>query len=684
MGPLSVPLSSEEVLEALAEGFAVLDDDGCYVYVNAGAERLIGRAAHELLGRRAMEVFAVADPSSLLTAARHARRTGQPVTLETQARQGPGESWRWFAVRLSPCPGGLAVAFRDISADRQVEERLARLAAQQGAMSRVATAVAGSADAAHLFALVARETAILLGAPYAGVSRFEGADRLVVVGFWSAGQRRHEPVTPIPLVAGGEVERLRRLESPVRFVRTPSPQPEAADLERGYNAYVLAPVRVAEGIWGVVFVAADEAAALRDDAEQRLGDFAALIAMAVGNAEARAQLADQAATDALTGLANHRVFHERLAEEAARARRYDRPLTLALVDVDHFKPYNDNLGHQAGDRLLQLVAARLRDVVRAEDLLARVGGDEFAVLMPETDQMAAYGVIERARAEVAGIEAPGEGVTVSAGISDLTEARDGPELYRLADGALYWSKAHGRDVTWIYDPDVVEELSAQERANRLERSHALVGLRALARAIDAKDPSTRRHSARVAALASRLAGVRGWPAERAALLREAALIHDVGKLGTPDELLLRPDRLTLDEYEQVKQHAALGAQIAAEVLSPEQVTWLRGHHERPDGEGYPDGLDEGSLSEGAALLAIADAFDVMTVNRLYGAPRNQDQALAECRELLDQQFTRAAVEALEALFDVQPAEVTAAPRRPAAPGRATARPGPPPQPARPS
>jgi len=306
-------------------------------------------------------------------------------------------------------------------------------------------------------------------------------------------------------------------------------------------------VTVADGIWGVVFVAADEAAALRDDAEQRLGDFAALIAMAVGNAEARAQLADQAATDALTGLANHRVFHERLAEEAARARRYDRPLTLALVDVDHFKPYNDNLGHQAGDRLLQLVAARLRDVVRAEDLLARVGGDEFAVLMPETDQMAAYGVIERARAEVAGIEAPGEGVTVSAGISDLTEARDGPELYRLADGALYWSKAHGRDVTWIYDPDVVEELSAQERANRLESSHALVGLRALARAIDAKDPSTRRHSARVAALASRLAGVRGWPAERAALLREAALIHDVGKLGTPDELLLRPDRLTLDE-----------------------------------------------------------------------------------------------------------------------------------------
>jgi len=237
MGRLSVPLSSEEVLEALAEGFAVLDDDGRYVYVNAGAERLIGRAAHELLGRRAMEVFAVADPSSLLTAARHARRTGRPVTLETQARHG--ESWRWFAVRLSACPGGLAVAFRDISADRQVEERLARLAAQQGALSRVATAVAGSADAAHLFALVARETAILLGAPYAGVSRFEGADRLVVVGSWSAGQRRHEPGAPIPPVAGGEVDRLRRLESPVRFVRTPSPQPEAADLERGYNAYVL-------------------------------------------------------------------------------------------------------------------------------------------------------------------------------------------------------------------------------------------------------------------------------------------------------------------------------------------------------------------------------------------------------------------------------------------------------------
>jgi HD-GYP domain-containing protein (c-di-GMP phosphodiesterase class II) len=148
----------------------------------------------------------------------------------------------------------------------------------------------------------------------------------------------------------------------------------------------------------------------------------------------------------------------------------------------------------------------------------------------------------------------------------------------------------------------------------------------------------------VAALAARLAHARGWTADRVALLHEAALVHDVGKIGVPDAVLLKPGRLDAGEYEQVKQHAALSAQIVEAILTAEQVEWIRAHHERPDGRGYPGGLRE--IPEGAALLAAADCFDVMTVARPYSKAKSEAEALAECQAMVGAQFTAEAVEAL--------------------------------------
>jgi putative nucleotidyltransferase with HDIG domain len=241
-------------------------------------------------------------------------------------------------------------------------------------------------------------------------------------------------------------------------------------------------------------------------------------------------------------------------------------------------------------------------------------------------------------------------VTVSAGICDLANASDSDSLFRHAHGALYWSKLHGRDATWIYDPLIMQELSVIERATPLQRSQALLGIRALARAIDAKDPSTRQHSERVAILAQRLAEALEWNPERIRLLEEAALVHDVGKIGVPDAVLLKPDRLDPAEYELVKQHAVLGAEITAEVLAPEQVDWIRGHHERPDGRGYPDGLAGDQISDGARILAVADAFDVMTMARPYSPPKELADALAECDALIGRQFAPEPVHALLALL----------------------------------
>jgi diguanylate cyclase (GGDEF)-like protein len=319
---------------------------------------------------------------------------------------------------------------------------------------------------------------------------------------------------------------------------------------------------------------------------------------------------------------------------------------VAVIDIDHFKQLNDSAGHEAGDAMLIGVARCLSGLARAEDTLGRVGGDEFAWLLPDTSREQALVAVERARQAIAAQMSDPYGITVSAGICDTSVCEDGSQLINMADTALYWSKAHGRNQCWVYDPDIIAELSSSERAERLERSRALVGLRALARAIDAKDPATSQHSERVAELVAKLARVVGWSPDRARLLGEAALVHDVGKIGIPDSLLRKPAPLTELEREQVRAHAELAARIVEDVLAPEQVEWIRTHHERPDGQGYPRGLRAHEIPEGAALLAAADAWDVMTVSRPYGEPKPADEALAECMSLVGRQFTKTAVGAL--------------------------------------
>jgi putative nucleotidyltransferase with HDIG domain len=167
--------------------------------------------------------------------------------------------------------------------------------------------------------------------------------------------------------------------------------------------------------------------------------------------------------------------------------------------------------------------------------------------------------------------------------------------------------------------------------------------------VDARDPSTRRHSERVADLAVRIAAEMGWTAERQGLLHEAALVHDVGKIGVPDRILFKPGRLTREEYEEIKQHARIGAEMVVDVLTPEQVDWVRGHHERWDGSGYPGGIKGEQIPLGARILALADSWDVMTSVRPYHDPLSTDEALAECRRCVGAQFSEEVVDALESL-----------------------------------
>ncbi len=536
--------------------------------------------------------------------------------------------------------GGAIIAGKRLNS--RLRARAELLAAEQSSLRRVATTVVGGERPDAIYARVAIEAAALVRAGAAGIMRLDGPQSLTVLGSWADHPGgRYAPGRVVAITASSDIDLAISQSRSVRIDCHTSASP-VADL--GYRSSIVAPIQVAGMIWGVLAVCAAAPGQLTAMDEERLVEFGGLLATAIASIEDREKLATQASSDPLTGLANHRTLQHRVQVEVARANRHAGIVSVAVLDIDHFKQINDTGGHDAGDEMLQCVARELTRLARAEDTLGRVGGDEFAWILPETTREEALVAVERARQAIAAAAPVPLRVTISAGICDSHVAPDPSELIRLADGALYWSKAHGRNQCWVYDPAVVAELSAQERAERLERSQALIGLRALAKAIDTKDPATREHSERVAEIATQLAVTAGWSHERALLLSEAALVHDVGKIGVPDELLRKPEPLSTEERAQVRAHAELSAQILDGVLSAEQVEWVRTHHERPDGSGYPRGLTR--LPDGGALLALADAWDTMTAGRPYSVTKSAEDALAECVHLAGLQFAPRAVQAL--------------------------------------
>ena len=551
--------------------------------------------------------------------------------------------------------GGVVVAGRELLAGAtrragELEARQRRMTEEQSSLRRVATAVAAGSPPAGIFALVSLDAGRLLGADCAAIVRFQDSDRVTILGRWTHDEHGpDDPGATVDVLPGSLLDRLRCGDAIAR---------DRLDGEHR-SMRLAAPVRNGAALWGALVVVSTAPNEFAAGAEERLQDYADLIATAVANAENRARLDAEAATDALTGLPNHRAFRERLTEEVARAQRHDRPLTVALVDVDGFRELNDRAGLDMADEVLAEIGSLLRRTVREEDVVGRLGADEYGVIFVESDRHQALMRADRARRAIA--EAPLRHrlrATVSIGLCDLEAASSSDEALRRADSALYWAKEHGRDLCWLYDPAVVRELDQRLRTRELDRSQALVGLRALARAIDAKDPATQEHSERVAALTARLALARGWTPDRVSLLRDAALLHDVGKIGVPDAILLKEGPLDEDEFAVVREHALLGARIVGDVLEEEQVAWIASHHERPDGNGYPGSLAGDDIPEGAALLALADAWDVMVSDRSYSAPMTLDAALGEARARAGTQFGMAAVEALEMLAsrgDLMPA-----------------------------
>ncbi len=362
-------------------------------------------------------------------------------------------------------------------------------------------------------------------------------------------------------------------------------------------------------------------------------------------AEANTRLESLATTDGMTGLSNHRTFQEFLSIEKARADREGQALALLLLDVDYFKDFNDSYGHPAGDELLRILANLLKENVRTEDQVARYGGEEFAVILPKCPPDEAMKLAERLRSVIAIHSFPHSSVTVSIGVAYYPEQNEEfPNVVERADRALYVAKQSGRNrVAFsdeIYEEEVqkptslrrapvcldldsnqtaipklcrrwgqLEGLVQQSSGQLLSQIHALIEMR---------NAETDGHSQRVARFALRLAREAADNGEICldpGDLREltyGALLHDIGKIALPMNLLMKQGPLDAVELELISKHPMLGVQLLEKfpLLAP-ALPVVRSHHERWDGLGFPDALQGEEIPLSARIIALTGAMDVM-------------------------------------------------------------------------
>ncbi len=351
-----------------------------------------------------------------------------------------------------------------------------------------------------------------------------------------------------------------------------------------------------------------------------------------------------ALTDPLTGLGNHRSFHERLQRELVVAEHEGSSLALCLVDFDDLKSVNDRFGHPVGDLVLGQVASRLRQGGES----FRLGGDEFAVLLPRQDERQATAVARSIVERVAALDVEGVGpVTVSAGVATYPMQGSGrDELIRLADSALYWAKKDGKNRVRAYTAESILRANLEQLVDTPDRAAQYRAAESLARAVDERDAYTGSHSQRVGEYSARIARRLGADEPAVELTRLAGNLHDLGKLAIPEDVLRKPDELSDAERLMLERHPQIGYRML-ESLGVEPVAeWVLHHHERWDGAGYPNRLAGDKIPLGARIIFVADAYDAMTSDRAYRRAMPQHEALAELERGAGTQFDPAVVTAL--------------------------------------
>ena len=378
-----------------------------------------------------------------------------------------------------------------------------------------------------------------------------------------------------------------------------------------------------------------------------LEQLASQIAMSIENSRLYAEAEEKARVDDLTRLLNRRSLDELMSSEINRHSRYGSVFSLIILDLDGFKAFNDNYGHLAGDKMLREIGGVLQATVRNTDRAFRYGGDEFAILMPNTPIDAATQVADRVRRQIAARAKAGP-VTITTSLGLANWPADGvtaEEIVAAADTALYRAKREGGNRTFCASGTLLELDDASLSLIESRNGNTLNAIFALAETVDAKEHFTSNHWRKVREYAVLLAKNFGLDAEEIRKLETCARLHDIGKISISEKILNKRDPLTADEWDLIKTHPQVGVNIAsrAEELAP-CLAGILHHHERYDGTGYPIGLKGEEIPLEARILAVADAFAAMTTVRSYSDALPIAEALAELKRCAGTQFDPKLVE----------------------------------------
>ncbi len=373
---------------------------------------------------------------------------------------------------------------------------------------------------------------------------------------------------------------------------------------------------------------------------------ASQIAMPLENSQLYADAEKRARVDELTGLLNRRSLDEMLDDEISRHSRYGGNFSLAIIDLDHFKTYNDTYGHLSGDNLLRDVGKYIRTTIRGTDRAFRYGGDEFAVLLPHTEIADAIQVAERVRQKIGSSLETGS-VKISASIGIACWPHDGvshTEIIDAADMMLYKVKRSGRNRTGhTTETDTIQFSQPQSECQPEQKMDALMQL--LTDSIDTKNHFPAAHSLKVAEYSIALGKALQLDDECLGKLETSAMLVDIGQMCINETILNKQGSLTDDERRIFESHPQLGAALVGKIpeISHCQAAILH-HHERYDGAGYPDGLQGQRIPLDARIIGLTSAFVAMMTERSYAPKLTQAQAIEELRTNAGTQFDPEMVE----------------------------------------
>ena len=403
---------------------------------------------------------------------------------------------------------------------------------------------------------------------------------------------------------------------------------------------------------GMVWVDDPEDRLLPSDGElQALRAFANQAMSAIESSRQLDSLRHLAAHDPLTGLRNRRGF-ELGIDAHLDVLGPGGELSLLVVDLDHFKRVNDTLGHDAGDDVLRRFADVLRAAGGDGDVPTRLGGEEFALVLPGAGEARALAVAEHlrllVRSQFSTFPTP---VSVSVGVASRgSEARDASELMRAANRALYAAKRLGRDRCVVHHAQTLEMLDALRDAEGAD-AEQLAAAMLLAETLDLRDVATARHSETVGRYSEQIARELQFELARVERIRAAGILHDIGKLGIADAILHKPGPLDPHEWVEIKRHSEIGSRILEHANLRDIGAWVLAHHERIDGGGYPQGLPGSAIPVEARILAVADAYEAMTADRPYRRALTLEEARAELRRGAGTQFDAEIVAVFERILD---------------------------------